>query len=136
MSMLMLDEDQSFTLTGYVESPGYQSIVLKGYLVSRRPDGIYIAPLIPQLFYGASGEQLRTWRQWLPSAGEQVLLSRVAGMPEVPREELWWRKVAEPAVREEPAAREVIPTQVVDWYPIVGASAVLVALLMLWLSRR
>lgn len=101
MSMLMLDEDQSFTLTGYVESPGYQSIVLKGYLISKRSDGTYIAPLIPQLFYGVSGEQLRTWRQWIPSAGEQVLLSRVAGMPEVPREELWWRKVAEPAVKEE-----------------------------------
>ena len=101
MSMLMLDEDQSFTLSGYVESPGYQSIVLRGYLVSRRSDGTYVAPLIPQLFYGASGEQLQTWRQWLPSAGDQVLLSRVGGMPEVPREELWWRKVSEPEVKEE-----------------------------------
>lgn len=103
----MLDEDQSFTLTANVTAAGYQSIVLKGYLVSRRSDGTYIAPLIPQLFYGASGAQLSTWRQWLPSAGEQVLLSRVAGMPEVPREELWWRKVSEPEIKE--AEKEIVP---------------------------
>lgn len=107
---LILDEDQSFTLTGYVESPGYQSILLKGYLVSRRSDGTYVAPLIPQLFYGASGEQLQTWRQWIPSAGEQVLLSRVAGMPEVPREELWWRKVSEPEVKEVEEKATAVPT--------------------------
>lgn len=91
---LFLDEDESFSLTANVTSPGPQSVVLKGYLVSRRSDGTYMAPLIPQLFYGVDGAQLTTWRQYLPAAGEQVILSRQAGEPSVPREELFWRRVA------------------------------------------
>lgn len=90
---LMLDEDESFSLTANVTAPGPQSIVLRGYLVSRRSDGTYIAPLIPQLFYGAQGQQLTTWRQDIPVAGSQVILSRSGGQPSVPREELFWRKV-------------------------------------------
>jgi hypothetical protein len=105
--MLMLDEDESFSLTAYVESPGYQRVVLKGYLVSRRSDGTYIAPLIPQLFYGADGTQLQTWRQNLTTTGSQVILSRFGGQPSVPREELYWRKVKEaPTVAEAPAIQE------------------------------
>lgn len=115
--MLMLDEDESFSLTANVTSPGYQSVVLRGYLVSRRADGTYIAPLIPQLFYGASGEQLQTWRQSIAQAGEQVILSRVGGEPSVPREELFWRRVPtrEEAVR---AAEEVVGRAVGE---VVGA---------------
>jgi len=104
--MLMLDEDESFSLTANVESPGYQRVALQGYLVSRRSDGTYIAPLIPQLFYGADGTQLQTWRQNLTTTGSQVILSRSGGEPSVPREELWWRKVAEaPKVTEVPTAQ-------------------------------
>ena len=107
MTMLMLDEDESFSLTAYVESPGYQRVALQGYLVSRRSDGTYVAPLIPQLFYGADGTQLQTWRQNLAVTGSQVILSRFGGQPQVPREELYWRKVKEaPTVAEAPAIQE------------------------------
>jgi len=92
--LLMLDEDESFSLTANVTSPGPQSVVLKGYLVSERADGTYVAPLLPQLFYGADGNQLGpSWRQNLPAAGSQVILSRSGGQPSLPREELYWRKV-------------------------------------------
>jgi len=92
---VVLEEDESFSLTANVTTPGYQTIALKGYLVSRRNNGTYIAPLIPQLFYGADGTQLQTWRQNLTAAGSQVILSRAAGgYPEVPQEELYWRKVS------------------------------------------
>ena len=94
--MLMLDEDESFSLSAYIEAPGQVRVVPSGYLVSHRSDGTYIAPLIPQLFYGWNGTQLQTWRQDITATGEQVILSRVGGEPSVPREELYWRKVAEP----------------------------------------
>ena len=131
----MLEEDESFSLTANVTSPGYQSVILRGYLVSRRPDGVYVAPLIPQLFYGASGEQLTTWRQWIPAAGEQVILSRVAGEPEVPREELFWRKV--PTREEGVRVAEEIVTGAVgealaapDLKPLLLLGAIF--LLLLW----
>lgn len=98
---LMLDEDESFSMSAYVESLGYQRIALQGYLVDRRADGTYIAPLIPQLFYGADGTQLQTWRQDLTSTGNQVILSRSGGYPKVPREELYWRKISENHVAKE-----------------------------------
>lgn len=92
--MVLLSEDQSFSLTANVTSPGYMRVALKGYLVSKRNGETWIAPLIPQLFYGASGQQLATWRQNIPQAGSQVILSRKAGgYPKVPREELYWRQV-------------------------------------------
>jgi len=91
--MLMLDEDEFFSMSAYVESPGYVRVVPRGYIVARRGEETWIAPLIPQLFYGASGEQLRTWQQYISTAGEQVILRREGGEPSVPREELFWRKV-------------------------------------------
>ena len=91
---LVLDEDESFNLTANVISPGLQSVVLRGYLTQRRPDGLYIAPLLPQLFYGQSGSQLSTWRQNLTGTGEQTILSRSGGLPTLPREELYWRRVS------------------------------------------
>jgi len=91
--LLTLNEDESFSLTANVISPGPQSMVLRGYLVSERADGTYIAPLIPQLFFGADGNPLTTWRQNLTQTGSQVILSRSGGEPSVPRDELYWRKV-------------------------------------------
>ena len=120
--MLMLGKDQSFSLTANVTSPGYQTIALKGYLVDRRPDGTYIAPLIPQLFYGADGSQLGTWRQYLSQPGSQVILSRAAGnLPYVPPQELWWRKVSdmeERAVQE--AEEKPWQEQLADWWKGLG----------------
>jgi len=105
----MLNEDQYFSLTANVISPGPQSMVLRGYLVSERADGTYIAPLIPQLFYGADGTPLTTWRQNLTQTGSQVILSRAAGgYPQVPREELYWRKIKTP--KEEKPVLEAKPT--------------------------
>jgi len=127
--MLMLNEDESFSLTAYVESPGYQRIALQGYLVSRRSDGTYIAPLIPQLFYGADGKQLQTWRQNFTATGEQVILSRVAGEPSVPREELWWRKVAEAPKAEVPKVTEA-PTIQVNMLPIIILGGIFLLLVL------
>jgi len=90
---LVLDKDESFSMQANVTSPGSQRIVLRGYITERRPDGLYAAPLIPQLFYGADGNQLTTWRQTLSGTGSQTILSRSGGLPTVPREELFWRRI-------------------------------------------
>jgi hypothetical protein len=116
----MLDKDQSFSLTANVTAPGYQRVALKGFLVDRRRDGTYVAPLIPQLFYGVDGLQLSTWRQYLPAAGSQAILSRGAGgYPEVPREELYWRKVSdfeEPRVEAPVVEAPIKPRSIFDWW--------------------
>jgi hypothetical protein len=93
MCLLILDEDETVTIRAHVESPGYVRMPLRGYIREYRGDGVYIAPLIPQLFYGADGQQLSTWRQHVSQTGDQVILSRSAGEPFVPRQELYWRKV-------------------------------------------
>jgi len=90
---LMLDWDDSFSMQANVTSPGYQGIVLRGYITERRPDGLYAAPLLPQLFYGVDGSQLSTWRQNIPGTGEQTILSRSGGQPSIPKEELYWRRI-------------------------------------------
>ena len=131
---LLLDEDQYFELKGYVQSPGYVSPVLKGYLVSKRNGETWIASLIPQLFYGADGTQLTTWRQYISAAGEQVLLRREAGEPKVPREELYWRRV--PSKEEVARAAEEVVGQAVtealavpDLRPLLIVGAVFLLLL-------
>jgi hypothetical protein len=97
MSMtLMLEEDEYFSMNAYVQTPGDQTIALSGYLVEHRADGTYIAPLIPELFYGVNGSQLQhSWRQNFTATGDQTILSRVGGQPSVPRSELYWRKISE-----------------------------------------
>ena len=75
---LMLDKDEYFSLNAYVQTPGEQTFALRGYLVDRRPDGTYIAPLLPEMFCGADGHQLiGSWRQNLTATGDQVILSRL-----------------------------------------------------------
>ena len=112
MSMsVMLEEDEYFSMNAYVQTLGEQTIALSGYLVEHRPDGTYIAPLIPELFYGANGSQLQhSWRQNFTATGDQVILSRSGGLPKVPREELYWRKVkeAEQPKAEQPMAPAVL----------------------------
>ncbi len=103
---LMLDKDESFSLSANVTSPGYQRVVLRGYLMETRSDGVYVASLIPALFYGHSGTQLSTWRQYISGTGSQTILSRSAGSPMVPREELFWRKISD---FKEPVKVEVAP---------------------------
>lgn len=94
MNTLYLDEDESFSITANVESPGFQRIALSGYLVKRDNNGVYIGSLLPQMFFGADGSQLTSWRQNLTTTGSQVILSRATGgYPKVPDEEIYWRKV-------------------------------------------
>ena len=76
-----------------VTSSGPQRIALRGYVTERRPDGLYAAPLLPQLFYGADGTQLTSWRQYISGTGSQTILSRSGGQPSIPKEELYWRRV-------------------------------------------
>lgn len=93
MNPLMLDWDEFFSMQANVTSPGPQRIALRGYITERRPDGLYAAHLLPQLFYGADGTQLTSWRQYLPTAGSQTILSRSGGQPSIPKEELYWRRI-------------------------------------------
>lgn len=92
---VVLDWDESLSMQANVITPGYQSVVLRGYVTERRPDGVYAAPLLPQLFYGADGSQLSTWRQYISVTGEQTILSRSGGQPSIPKEELYWRKISD-----------------------------------------
>jgi hypothetical protein len=124
--VLYLDENESFSISGYVESPGYQRIGVSGYLVQHRGDGTYVAPLIPQLFYGNNGSQLQTWRQEFTTTGDQVILSRSGGYPKVPREELYWRKVSNGTVKKEEVTVALTPA-IPSWaipVGIIGAVAV------------
>jgi len=63
------------------------------------------------LFYGADGNQLTTWRQYLPTAGSQTILSRSGGQPSIPKEELYWRKVTE-VEKETPTPVEPTPAKI------------------------
>lgn len=100
----MLDWDESFNMEAHVTNPGYQSMVLKGFITEQRSDGLYVAPLLPQLFYGADGTQLTTWRQYLDTTGSQTILSRSGGLPTIPKEELYWRKI-----RDTEEVKEAVP---------------------------
>lgn len=133
----MIPEKGSITIYGYVTTPGYVTMIPKGYLVSERSDGTYVAPLIPDLFYGASGSQLQgTWRQWVGGTGEQVLLSRVAGHPEVPREELYWRKVAAKVPEHGPVAEAPKPSSLLEEGSLLLAlGSLAVSGLLLFLAR-
>ena len=114
---LMLEENESFSMSAYVESLGEQRIALSGYLVEHRADGTYVAPLLPQLFYGVTGTQLQTWRQNFTATGDQVILSRSGGLPTLPREELYWRKIkeAEQLKAEEPVVPVVLAEAPNPW---------------------
>jgi len=134
--MVMIGEEESFSLTANVTSRGYQRVVPTGYIVSRRSDGVYVAPLLPQLFYGADGTQLTTWRQNLQSTGSQIILSKPAGNLLIPREELYWRKISEPEVAAEPVVpREELSTFPVAAVALVSTIAVVTVFLFLWTRK-
>lgn len=88
---LVLDENEDFSMNVNVDVAGDQRIAVTGYLQRTKPDGLYVTPLIPELFFGADGQQLQTWLQNL-HVGEQVVLSRSGGNPRVPDNELLWTK--------------------------------------------
>lgn len=133
---LYLDEDEAFSLSAYVEAPGYQRVSVSGYLVDRRADGTYIAPFIPALFYDANGNQLQTWRQNLTATGDQVILSRSGGYPKVPREDLYWRKIEEKTPVKTVETAEVpkvammeVPSWVLPVVAVIGGIVLLGALI-------
>ena len=107
----VLDWDESFSMQANVLTPGSQRVVLSGFVTERRPDGVYVAPLLPQLFYGADGTQLSTWRQYISGTGQQTILSRSGGQPSIPKEELYWKKVRGP---EQAAFVGTVPTPTIS----------------------
>ena len=137
MNRLRLDEDEYFSMSTNVTSPGYQSVVLRGYLVRRTSNGTYAGSLLPQMFYGADGQPLTTWRQYLPTAGEQVILSRSGGYPKVPKEEIYWRKIADPLRAGEVEAPIKVGLELPSWVaPVVIGGAVVIAGLIAWKFRK
>lgn len=139
--MLYLDEDESFSLTANITNLGYQTMVLHGFLVKKEGGETYVAPLLPQMFYGADGQQLgASWRQYL-TAGSHIILSRSGGEPEVPREELYWRRIgdgeergaSEPMV--ESYAEPSLTVSPVTILTAVVAGATVIGLVY-WLSKR
>lgn len=112
----VLDWDESFSMQANVLTPGSQRVVLTGFITERRPDGVYAAPLLPQLFYGADGTQLSSWRQNISGTGEQTILSRSGGLPSIPKEELYWRKVSGP---EQPTVVEAVPITTLSLIQVV-----------------
>lgn len=129
---LVLDWDEDFKLDAHVDADGQQRFIVTGYIQKRRADGLYQAPLIPELFFGANGQQLDSWSQYL-TAGDHTILRRDSGNPFVPDHELFWSKVSgqEPqrAPRFQPAPATRVVTQALDLntviiYAVVGLSAV------------
>lgn len=105
---LVLDEDTPISMQVYSTAPGYQSMVLRGMMTKTEGGVTYATPLLPQMFYGADGTQLGpSWRQYIPAAGSQTILSRSGGLPALPPdEELFWRRVSgAPQVQPQPVVR-------------------------------
>ena len=128
---LILDKDESFNLTANVTSQGPQSIVLRGFITERRPDGLYAAPLLPQLFFGADGTPLTTWRQNISGTGSQTILSRSAGSPMLPREELFWRKISDfkrELTKVEGVPLEVPPLLLISVLALIGGISLIILL--------
>ena len=125
---LVLDEDTPVSMQVYSTAPGYQSMVLRGMMTKQEGGVTYATPLLPQMFYGADGTQLGpSWRQYIPSAGAQTILSRSGGLPALPPdEELFWRKVSEPKQVDTPVVSEVAVS------PLPAIAVVIVAGAILW----
>lgn len=104
---LVLDWNEDFKLDAHVDATGDQRFAVTGYIQKRRADGVYQAPLIPELFFGVNGQPLETWSQYL-TTGDHTILRRDSGNPSVPDNELAWRKISDE--RRTPLAT---PTRVV-----------------------
>lgn len=130
---LVLDEHEDFSMQAHVDSDGYQRVAVQGYLQKRKSDGLYQAPLIPALFFGADGSQLDTWRQYL-HAGDQTILRRDGGNPSVPDHELAWRKVES---YQRPASAPIPPTVVTaDLTPVYVVGGLALVAFVLYLAVK
>ena len=126
---LVLDEDTPVSMQVYATSPGYQSVVVRGMMTKEEGGSVYATPLLPSMFYGVDGTQLGgSWRQYIPAAGSQTILSRSGGLPALPPdEELFWRKVSGPQqVEPQPVVRGAAVS------PIPALAVVVVAGAILW----
>lgn len=94
---LVLNWDEDFQLDAHVEADGQQRFIVSGFIQKQRAGGLYRAPLIPALFFGADGSQLSSWSQYL-TAGNHTILRREGGKPYVPDGELYWQKVSAPNI--------------------------------------
>ena len=132
--VLVLDEDTPISMQVYSTAPGYQSMVLRGMMTKQEGGVTYATPLLPSMFYGADGSQLvGSWRQYIPAAGSQTILSRSGGLPKLPPDEdLFWRRVSgPPQVGVQPVVRGAAVS------PVPALAVVVVAgLLLWWLSRK
>ena len=93
--MVVLDWDDSFSLDAFVLTPGPQTTIVRGMITELRPDGVYGTPFLPALFYGQDGKPLQTLSQNLTGTGNQTILTRSGGQPNVPRQDLFWRKISD-----------------------------------------
>lgn len=138
---LVLDWDEDFKLDAHVDADGQQRFIVSGYIQKRRADGLYQAPIIPELFFGANGQQLDTWSQYL-TAGDHTILRRDGGNPSVPEHELNWIKVSGQAPRRTPPTAPVTPTRVttqevtLPWFLYFVAVGVGFVVVSLWLFNR
>ena len=134
---LYLLEDEYFSMNAYVQALGDQTIALSGYLVEHRSDGTYVAPLIPDLFYGVNGTQLsHSWRQNFTATGDQTILSRSGGEPSVPRNELYWRKISNNGQMKKEEVQLVEVPVLPSWVVPVGILGVIVAGFLLYSAMK
>lgn len=134
---LILDEKEDFTMDATVEADGYQRIMVTGYLERHKADGVYRTPIVPQMFFGADGQQLTTWRQYLKK-GNYVVLSRDSGNPVVLEKDLSWRKVSNSAPTPKVGNGRVIQHVVLEeeqpfpFVPVAVAVAIPLSLFLLY----
>lgn len=131
-TFLVLDWNEDFKLDAHVDADGQQRFAVMGYIQKRKGDGLYQAPLIPELFFGENGEQLHTWSQYL-TAGDHTILRRDSGNPTVPDHELAWRKISETHER-----RQAQPTQTTVTYeiPVLPIALLIAVPLGLYLAYK
>lgn len=137
---LVLDWNEDFKLDAHVDSAGQQRFAVTGYIEKQRADGLYRAPLIPELFFGVNGEQLDTWSQNL-TVGDHTVLRRDSGNPYVPDSELNWTKVPQPN-RQAPQQTQQSATRVATMdltlpiFILVGTPIILYAIYRLWWHKK
>ena len=131
---LVIDEDTPISMQVYSTAPGYQSMVVRGMMTKQVGGVTYGTPLLPQMFFGADGSQLGpSWRQYIPAARAQTILSRSGGLPALPPdEELFWRPISGPAkVAAAPGVSGLAGSPIPALAVVVGAG-----LLLWWLSKN
>lgn len=130
---LILDENESFSMQAYITNPGFQRVALSGWIKKQKGGKTYVAPLLPQLFYGWTGTQLSSWRQYIGGTGSQTILSRSGGLPTIPTEELFWREVTPKKDEVEEAIAPEISFQSGSLLiPVILGGSIIFGLWLLW----